>query len=433
MPRKRYAAVGISNRNIHMFMKPILTAYRDYAELVAMLDKDRGRMTAAGKELNCPTPHFLPEQFDRMVAETRPDTIIVACQDGLHHHYIIEALRHNLNVISEKPLTIDEEKCAAIARAAAKSKGQVTVTFNYRYAPAATKIRELVAEGRVGRVVNADLTWYLDTYHGASYFMRWNRYREVSGGLSIHKACHHFDLVKWWIGQRPADVFAFGRRNFYGPNGAHNPLTPEQVGDGRTCLTCNVRPKCKYFMRWYRPELRGSGPISDDTARPAKAYEGYVPRMCVFDPAINIEDTYAAVIRYDGGAYLNYSLNASVPYEGFDLGINGTEGRIEYRELHGGDRRLPFPDPGRGKVLYYPMFGGREEISVINAGGGHGGGDPLLLDELFIGSDPTAPVARQAGLEDGIEAVLTGVAVHRAANEQRIMSVTEMKKRVFGY
>ncbi len=430
--KKRYAVVGVSNRAIYFFIKQILENYSEYGQIVALLDSDATRMKMVNEKFGTNFPAYKENEFDKMVAETKPDVILVACRDGLHHIYIIQALKHNLDVITEKPLTIDEEKCAQMIAALKKSNGKVIVTFNYRYAPYATKIRELIETGKIGKVVSVDLNWYLDTMHGASYFQRWNRLREISGGLSIHKACHHFDLVNWWIGQKPMEVFAYGKLNFYGPNGAHNPLKPEQIGDGRTCLTCDVKNKCKYYMRWYRQEFRKGANTAklDEHVDPAQKYEGYSPRQCIFDPQINIEDTYSVVVQYDGGAFLNYTLNASVPYEGFKLGINGTEGRIEYNEYHAASR-LPFPDPGPQPIIYIPMFGGREQIDLINLGGGHGGGDPLILDELFIGQDELSPVKRLAGIEDGIDAVLTGVAVHRSANEHKIISVDEMRKRVF--
>jgi predicted dehydrogenase len=273
----------------------------------------------------------------------------------------------------------------------------------------------------------------LDTYHGSSYFQRWNRLREVSGGLSIHKACHHFDLIHWWIGHKAMEVFAYGGLNFYGPQGVHNPLKGKQIGDGRTCLSCDRRVQCKYYMRWNREEHRnGNAQVKlDEHVSAALKYEGYSPRQCIFDPQINIEDTYVAVIKYDGGAVLNYSLNGSMPYEGFRLGINGTQGRLDYTEFHA-PNRLPFPDPGQQPVVYTPMFGGREQIDVINLGGGHGGGDPLLQDDLFIGPDPTSLVQRIAGLQDGIEVVMTGIAVHQSANQHKVINVDAMRKRVFG-
>ena len=168
MQKKRYAIVGVSNRALSMFMDPILKDYADCSELVAMLDKDQARLTRYNQSRGLAIPEYLPEQFDRMIAETKPDVVIVACHDGLHHHYIIGALKHDLDVVSEKPLTIDAEKCAAIARAEAAGKGKVRVTFNYRYGPQSTKIKELIAAGKIGHIDSVDLNWYLDTYHGGS-------------------------------------------------------------------------------------------------------------------------------------------------------------------------------------------------------------------------------------------------------------------------
>ena len=56
----------------------------------------------------------------------------------------------------------------------------------------------------------------LDTKHGADYFRRWHRDKAHSGGLLVHKASHHFDLVNWWIQSAPTRVFASGGLRFYG-------------------------------------------------------------------------------------------------------------------------------------------------------------------------------------------------------------------------
>jgi hypothetical protein len=186
-------------------------------------------------------------------------------------------------------------------------------------------------------------------------------------------------------------------------------------------------------MRWYLTEFRGNGDGEkiDDHIGANRQYTDYSHRMCIFDPEINIEDTYAAVVKFDGGAFLNYSLNASMPYEGFRLGINGTEGRLECKELHA-PLRLPFPaDDIEPVITYIPMFGGREQIDVISLDGSHGGSDPLLRDELFIGEDLLAPVKRQASLHDGIEAVMLGAAVHQSATSGERISITAMRKRIF--
>ena len=91
------------------------------------------------------------------------------------------------------------------------------VTFNYRYAPLATKVRELIMQGVVGRPLHVNFQWVLDTYHGADYFRRWHREKDKSGGLLVHKATHHFDIINWWIQSVPADVYRHGRSDVLWP------------------------------------------------------------------------------------------------------------------------------------------------------------------------------------------------------------------------
>ena len=93
----------------------------------------------------------------------------------------------------------EQPTCAEVCPAdAIKRTGKsLRVTFNYRYAPAYTKFRELVMQGVVGRPLAVDFSWMLDTSHGADYFRRWHREKHNSGGLLVHKATHHFDLVNW--------------------------------------------------------------------------------------------------------------------------------------------------------------------------------------------------------------------------------------------
>jgi predicted dehydrogenase len=74
--------------------------------------------------------------------------------------------------------------------------------------------------------------WVLDTVHGADYFRRWHREKANSGGLLVHKASHHFDLVNWWIGDVPATVYARGALRFYDDDAARARSRPPAVALG---------------------------------------------------------------------------------------------------------------------------------------------------------------------------------------------------------
>jgi predicted dehydrogenase len=422
---KKYAICGVSNRAIGMFLKPMVTTFRDSARVVALLDSDSRRHGVCKSLLPqlADVPEYGADDFDRMVAETKPDVVVVASRDDTHAGYIIQALRHDLDVITEKPMATTAEDCRHIMEAEAASRGKVTVTFNYRYNPIHTRIKEMVLEGKLGRIVSVDLNWYIDTYHGASYFKRWNRMRKFSGGLSIHKSSHHFDLVNWWIGQKPVEAFAYGALNFYGPNGELNP----RKEDGRHCGTCEVRGSCAYYRRW---TTRTDDVVARDDhigalpTETSNAYTGYRPDMCIFDSEIDIEDTYTATVRYDGGAMLSYSILFSAPFEGYRLAINGTKGRLETQEFHELSR-VPFPVPEQ-TIDYFPMFGSKETIHVVRRKGGHGGGDPALIEDLFLGPDPSRPYRILSGSEDGALAVATGEAVWRSARSGQPVRIDQL-------
>src|SRR5215467_12821251 len=94
---------------------------------------------------------------------------------------------------------------------------KVTVTFNLRFVSYVTRVKELLRSRIVGQLLSVDFEWLLDRRHGADYFRRWHRRKENAGGLLVHKATHHFDLINWWLADEPARVYAIGDRRFYGP------------------------------------------------------------------------------------------------------------------------------------------------------------------------------------------------------------------------
>jgi predicted dehydrogenase len=338
----------------------------------------------------------------------------------------VAALKNNIDAITEKPMTIDAEKVREILEAEKKSSASVQVTFNYRYAPAHTRVKEMVLDGLVGRPTLVDFNYYLDTFHGSSYFKRWNRYEKQAGSLLVTKACHHFDLVNWWLGQNPVEVFAFGKLNYYGADGTFN---PEKI-DGRRCSSCKT--KCKYYLR----HSSGVGDGSEDEHlinfnNPGKnekfgAVDGYYADRCIFDSDIDTWDTFSVSVLYDGGTMMSYSLDASVPYEGYRAAINGTEGRLETRHFTGKGARLPFPEPPPQTISYFPIFEAEQIHGVINKGGGHGGGDPILYKEVFMGKDESDRTKRYAGAWEGAMSVLLGTAARESLKSGKPIKIADL-------
>ena len=120
---------------------------------------------------------------------------------------------------------------------------------------------------------------------------------------------------------------------------------------------------------------------------------------------------------------LNYSLNAYLPREGFQVAFNGSRGRLEYEEQHGGS------DGGSGrssKLVLYPMFGSPRELTVPEGIGGHGGGDLLLQRQIFAQDAEQDSWGRDAGHQQGAASVLIGMAANRSFETGEVVSVSDL-------
>ncbi|GHO59097.1 Gfo/Idh/MocA family oxidoreductase [Ktedonobacter robiniae] len=430
MEKKRYALVGTGAR-ARMFIDALITTYRDVAELVAFCDLSQVRMDWYNQHLQTlaglpPLPTYHAEQFDEMIAETHPDTVIVTTIDATHHLYIIRAMESGCDVITEKPMTTSAEKMRAIFQTIERTGRSLRVSFNYRYAPAYTRFRELVMQGAVGKPLAVDFSWILDTNHGADYFRRWHREKQHSGGLLVHKATHHFDLVNWWIASYPQQVFALGDLSFYGKQNAE--ARGEQYAYERYTGVPEADNDPFALTLENNEMFRG-------LYRAAENETGYLRDRNVFGEPITIEDTMCVTARYRNGVLLSYCLVTYAPWEGLRVAITGTKGRIEMdivenvNHLQGnGEARMnaskgPFKS---ARIRAYPMFALPYDVEVPTGDGGHGGADPILLEQLFSPTPPADPFNRAASHIDGAASILVGIASNESMRTGKMVVVDDL-------
>ena len=244
----KYAIVGTGARHA-MFRRAVTETYGADNELVGLCDVNPTRLALSANAVPDPGGNgvatYDAAEFGRMLSEQRPDKVIVTTPDYLHHEYIVAALRAGCDVMTEKPMTTDLGRLRAILGAQQESGRAVAVTFNYRYTPARTQLKDILLSGAIGEITAVDFRWHLDRVHGADYFRRWHRYKDKSGGLLVHKSTHHFDLMNWWVGSTPARVSATGKRVFYTPQMAVELGLAEH---GERCHDCPVFDRCDYRL-----------------------------------------------------------------------------------------------------------------------------------------------------------------------------------------
>ena len=338
---------------------------------------------------------------------------------------ICHSMRAGCDVITEKPMTIDERRCQKIVDTAKQTGKSVRVTFNYRYAPLRSQLKELLMEGVIGKVLSVEFNWMLDTSHGADYFRRWHRNKENSGGLLVHKATHHFDLVNWWLSDIPESVYCRGELFFYTEEQAKR-CNLENHGD--RCLDCPVKSKCNYYLDMTAyPEMK-------ELYLNCEKQDGYFRDRCVFSNEINIEDSMNVVVHYRSGAILSYSLNAFSPWEGYHIAFNGTKGRLEQHcqessYISSNGKVQGAFESGSSFIRVYPHFKTPYEIPVWKGEGSHGGGDKAMFNDIF-GKVKTDPLLRVADYVQGAHSISTGIAANISMASGKVVYIDDIIKNL---
>jgi predicted dehydrogenase len=432
--KHRYVVVGAGHR-VQMYLDAMAGDHKNDAQLVGLIEPNPGRLevhlgwlSQAGLDISDVITGS-PDALERVISETQADRVVITSPDYTHAELIVRALDAGADVVVEKPLTINPESTRQIAEAVKRTGRQVVVTHNYRYSPRNSALKELIKNGSIGTPLSVTFEWVLDTAHGADYFRRWHRDKSNSGGLLIHKASHHFDLVNWWLSDSPAQVYARGGVKFYGAEnaaargmesraergtheGAHNPWELD--------LRKDARLKALYLDN--------------------ESYDGYHRDQDVFGPGVTTEDNLAVIVDYDRGATLSYALNAHAPWEGYRVAVNGDQGRAELEVV---ERAAVLVD-AEGNVLIDPSAvpesslrtGGERltlqrhwepatEVKIEGGAGAHGGGDALLLADVFQGPGDDW-LERPADWLDGIRAIAVGMAGNESLDTGQPIKISDL-------
>ena len=289
-----------------------------------------------------------------MLERERPEQVVVCGPDHTHAGQIKAALLRGVDVLTEKPMVLTAAEANDIAALDRAGPASVRVAHNLRYLNAHRLIKSLLERGDIGRIRAAALDYRLRPGHGASYFRRWHRHRERSGGLELTKSTHHLDLLNWWIADRPVDVTAFSDRLFYTADSPHGV--------------------------------------------PADA---------------DIDDTLHAAVRYAGGATATYSLIGCAPWEGYELTIFGETGSLDYRfEVRPPEGHDPEP---HHRIRVIGLDGAIAEHALPREDGRHCGADRHLIEDAFFNGGKHLATASEAAAAVAVGEAITVAARSGAA------------------
>jgi len=155
----------------------------------------------------------------------------------------------------------------------------------------------------------------------------------------------------------------------------------------------------------------------------------------VFRPEIDIEDTMNVLVKYSNNATMSYSLNAFNSWEGYYIIFNGTKGRLEHKieemvyvagdgGIQGGIK------PGGEYIKIFPIRGLATDVPVWKGEGGHGGGDTVMLDDIFSPVKKADKYLRCADQRAGAYSLLTGVAANYSMATGKEIKIDDLVKEI---
>lgn len=271
------------------------------------------------------------------------DVVFICTPDFLHEEHALAAIDHGKAVYLEKPMAISVKGCDRIIAKAQEKGVKVYIGHNMRFFPVMRKMKELLDEGRIGKL-QAIWCRHFVAIGGDAYYKDWHSKQENVHGLLLQKGAHDIDVIHWMAGSYTRQVVGMGKLSVYDKLPRRSPEAPSP--------TVSIDRK-----NW-----------------PPSSMDG-------FSPEIDVEDHSMLLLNLENGVQASYMQCHYTPDNHRNYTLIGTEGRIEnygsssvpdhWASIHLWNRRTGYSEHGH------------EVFRIPNTEGGHGGADPLIIEDFF--------------------------------------------------
>lgn len=166
------------------------------AQIVGVCDHrpERARRMSASHGLPCWT------DYAAFLEEARPQAVHICSPTGLHAAQGIAAAERGIHVLCEKPLDIDLAKVDRLIAACDTQQVQLGCIFQKRASHAAQQVQQIIAEGRMGRILSCSVSvkwWRSQAYYDKD---DWRGTWAMDGGAFANQGIHSLDMMVWMAG-----------------------------------------------------------------------------------------------------------------------------------------------------------------------------------------------------------------------------------------
>jgi len=169
------------------------------AKVVALVDVREDALEAA-RQAGGYDRRICFKSLEEALSKVEADAIVTSTPPAFHMHDVCAAMKAGLHAITEKPMSDSMESCRAILKTAIETGRSCVVSQNYRYSPAMATVAAIVRSGKLGRIGQVKLDFYMGVdFHGGFR-------HEMPYPVIIDMSIHHFDLIRYVTGLDPVNV-----------------------------------------------------------------------------------------------------------------------------------------------------------------------------------------------------------------------------------
>jgi predicted dehydrogenase len=231
MRRLRFGVLSTANIGLTKAIPGIAAAAN--CEVVAIASRNATAARAAAERLGIPTAHG---SYEALLADPDVEAVYIPLPNHLHAEWTIAAARAGKHVLCEKPLALSAADAERMVEACEREGVRLMEAFMYRQHPSWVAVRDLVASGRIGRLV-AVQSWF-------SYFnddpANIRNLVEAGGGALFDIGCYCVNLSRMLFDGEPSRVVGSILRD---PVGGTDVVASGilEFGDGVATFTASTR------------------------------------------------------------------------------------------------------------------------------------------------------------------------------------------------
>ncbi|NJR51023.1 MAG: Gfo/Idh/MocA family oxidoreductase [Leptolyngbyaceae cyanobacterium CSU_1_3] len=192
----KIAVLGVGRWGIHL-LRNFLENPR--SQVVAVVDPHAENLAAAAKRFDLGEETLLTTDWHKAMTLDGIEGVAIATPAATHDSLITSALKAELHVLAEKPLTLNLEESVQLCRLAAQQQRQLVIDHTYLFHPAVTQGKAAIATQKLG-----DLRY---GYAARTHLAPVRQDVDALWDLAIHDIA----IFNTWLGELPCEVRANGQ------------------------------------------------------------------------------------------------------------------------------------------------------------------------------------------------------------------------------